>query len=90
MYIKVATRKINAFIEVWELEQADREIQMIVYKEDIEALRVAKEALEKQIPKLAQETQELIEIEYICPECDHINGQRFNYCWNCGQSITHS
>ena len=52
-------------------------------------LDLAIETLEKQIPKIAMETQELIQIDYICPECEHINHSEFNYCWNCGQAITH-
>lgn len=52
-------------------------------------LDLAIKALEKQIPKITTETQELMEVEYICPDCDCTNGSRFKFCWNCGQSIIH-
>lgn len=51
------------------------------------SLEMAIEALEKQIPKQALETQELIEIEFICPECKCTNEEGYKYCWNCGQSL---
>ena len=51
------------------------------------ALDLAIEALGKQVPKITQETQELMTIDYICPECDCTNARRFNYCWNCGQAL---
>lgn len=50
-------------------------------------LDIAIESINKQIPRLTRETQELSTVEYICPSCEHINGSRFNYCWNCGQAI---
>lgn len=48
------------------------------------------EALEKQIPKNTQETQELMTIEYICPVCHCTSARHFNYCWNCGQAISNN
>lgn len=50
---------------------------------------VLAKAYEKQIPKQAIETQELLDIEFICPECHCNNGERFNHCWNCGQKLRH-
>ena len=46
-------------------------------------------ALEKQIPKRAKETQEMMDVEYICPICGKVNHNRGRYCWGCGQAITH-
>lgn len=46
-------------------------------------------ALEKQIPKRAKETQEMMDIKYICPICRKVNHDRARYCWGCGQAITH-
>ena len=50
---------------------------------------VAIEVLEKQIPKRAKETQEMMDVEYICPICEKVNHNRGRYCWGCGQAITH-
>ena len=49
--IEKAIENINDFIEVWELEQADEYMEMIISKEDIDAFKIAITALEKQKPK---------------------------------------
>ena len=47
--IEKAIENINDFIEVWELEQADEYMEMIISKEDIDAFKIAISALEKQL-----------------------------------------
>ena len=56
---------------------------------DVENYIVIVEALEKQIPKVAIENQELTNVEYICPKCDCISDRSFKYCSSCGQSLTY-
>lgn len=47
----------------------------------VDSLRIALEALEKQIPKKVRAHQD-------CPVCGaNVIGSGF-YCWNCGQHIT--
>lgn len=48
------------------------------------------EALKKQIPKYPVETQELCDIEWLCPTCNSKVGVYMyvdNYCRKCGQRI---
>ena len=51
------------------------------------SLDMAIQALEKQIPMLATETQELLDIEYMCPICGCISDSCAEYCRKCGQML---
>lgn len=90
-YIDEMNRKISSLREIEPknklvikgYETADK------CKKEHRAVELAIKALEKQIPMETIETQELIEIEYICPVCDCTNGSRFEYCWKCGQKLSH-
>ena len=47
-------------------------------------------ALEKQIPKRPIETQELMDVEWLCPVCGFQVSNSFgidNHCGGCGQKI---
>lgn len=45
--------------------------------------------LDKRIPRTATETQELMDIEYVCPTCQCVNDRSTNFCWKCGQALRH-
>lgn len=54
------------------------------------ALDEAIKALKKQIPKRPTETQELMDIEWLCPVCGFQVSNSFgvdDYCGGCGQRI---
>ena len=60
-----------------------------IYKKDIEALKTAISALEKQIPKKPIEKSPWV---YHCPNCDSQKVEetfieRFMYCRDCGQAL---
>lgn len=86
-----AIKNINNFIEVWELEQADEYIEVIISKDDIKAFKTAISALEKQIPKKPQE----VDVDFstfVCPNCLSAimytdEKETHNYCLNCGQKL---
>jgi len=71
------------------ISNAYRRNSGILVVENEKIVECIRNIAEKQIPKMAMETQELIRIDYICPECEYTNHSKFNYCWNCGQAITH-
>jgi len=71
------------------ISNAYRRNSGILVVEDEEIVELIRDIAEKQIPKRAMETQERMQIDYICPECEYTNHSQFNYCWNCGQAITH-
>lgn len=81
----------NTMNEALEDMQHGVETGSIVFQmpEDEKMIAGIMVALKRQIPKVTTVTQELMEVEYICPECDCINRSRFKFCWNCGQSIIH-
>ena len=74
--------KMNFDFGDWRESETTRRLEQIKESEQIV------EALERQIPKETTETQEIIEIEHICPVCGRVNDSRTNYCWFCGQRIT--
>ena len=60
-----------------------------IYKADIEALKTAISALNKQIPKKLIEKSPWV---YHCPNCDSQKVEdafieRFRYCCDCGQAL---
>jgi len=70
------------------ISNAYRRNSGILVVEDEEIIECIRDIVEKQIPKMVIETQELIQIDYICPECEYTNyNSKFNYCWNCGQRL---
>ena len=73
--------KIKDIVEVWDLEQADESLIMIVYKEDIKSMRKVIEASRKQIA---------IKIKWDdcrCPICrEKLQGYE-KYCWECGKML---
>lgn len=88
MEIKEATSRINTFVELWNLEQADDNIQMIVYKEDIEAFKIIVEVLTKHIVKKPiQNFYNEGDYEWICPTCKSTLNENKKYCHWCGQRI---
>lgn len=83
------------------LEAVGKEVPIMLVQ-DIEALKMAIEALEKQIPKKAEWTDDPIWGELgvkkktpMCPICGYsvedrhfiIGGQKVTYCDHCGQAI---
>ena len=93
--IEKAIENINDFIEVWELEQADEYMEMIISKEDIDAFKIAISALEKQIPKKANNVisrRKLQDGTYMqtgtCPLCGYdLLDSTFKFCKHCGTAI---
>lgn len=60
-----------------------------IYRKDLEALKMAVEALEKQIPRKPIEKSPWV---YHCPNCDskkveEVFIERFRYCCDCGQAL---
>ncbi len=89
MDIKKAIEKINIFIEVWDLEQADEEMKMIVDKEDIKSFKVAMQELEKRIaktPKQIQQTDNKYKFGS-CPSCGKTIDIYDEHCKRCGQKL---
>lgn len=62
---------------------------------DLEALKVAAEALKKQVPtkvgKIIIHNTSLIgkpvEVSLYCPKCKRIIESVHDYCWHCGQRL---
>ena len=87
---------LNDFIDAWELEQADEDMQITIYKEDIEAFKGAIKALEKQIPKrpkadnngnCAEYFEEWLECGEAIPEYTSDNETEC-CCVGCGQKLS--
>lgn len=60
-----------------------------IYRKDLEALKMAVEVLEKQIPKKPIEKSPWV---YHCPNCDSkkvedVFIERFKFCRDCGQAL---
>lgn len=60
-----------------------------IYKKDIEALKMAISAIDRQIPKKPIEKSPWV---YHCPNCDSQNIEevfieRFKFCRDCGQAL---
>lgn len=49
--IEKAIKDLKEYIQLWEDEQADEDLTVIIYKNTIESFKIAKQALEKQINK---------------------------------------
>lgn len=81
--IEKAIEELKSYIEIWELEQADFDLEVILYKETIESMKVAIQALEKQVPKRA----EFAGGRYICRCGWDIYREEQCYCWSCGQAL---
>lgn len=56
-----AIKDLKEYIQLWEDEQADEDLTVIIYKNTIESFKIAKQALEKQInnPLTLDEVKEL-------------------------------
>lgn len=74
-------------IEYLEDSKCDQKLGESIQEYHNEVLGIAIESMKKQIPRVAIETQDTINIDYICPECNRLNKSRFNYCYHCGQAI---
>lgn len=67
-------------------EEAIQEIKDSIEADDVwshEALEMAIEALEKQIPKSGYNEDKIC----VCPSCKRLLEGHEYYCWNCGQKI---
>ena len=79
-----AIQRIENHIEVHSRKEPHFAIRII------EALKMAIEALEKQIPKKTTDRQYVPNGTLIyghCPNCDCFTKNFFNYCRNCGQAL---
>ena len=100
MKVSKAIERIEGYVEVWDLEQADEEIKMIIFKDDIRAFKTAIKVLEKNTPKNPILLTYLPLIEngwkYGCPSCKlAVGGNSYcfdytdedEYCPSCGQKL---
>lgn len=63
--IEKAIKDLKDYIQLWEDEQADEDLTVIICKNTIESFKIAKQELEKQIPKKPIET---VKIEPVIAE----------------------
>ena len=72
------------------IKQFEERLQIPDYKTQIpeyyEAMELAVEALEKQVPKKPP-YDEYHRAGYRCPNCNNTNPWGYNYCKHCGQRL---
>ena len=88
MKVGKAIERIEGYVEVWDLEQADEEIKMIIFKDDIKAFKIAIKALERQVPKLVDTIPGDYTPDYNCTVCGETTRfEHQKYCVECGQRL---
>ena len=64
----------------------DTSMEYVMSKEFEDAIRVAQQALSKQV-SMELEPDNLTDEFYYCPECGSIVGTKAEYCKKCGQKV---
>lgn len=64
--------------------------QHFIPNDELDVLYLAVESLKREVDKKPIKTQELADVNWLCPECKSIVGDSVNvdnYCRECGQKI---